>query len=243
MADSLSQNLAPLTLDNPPASSMVDSVAPSADTNQSTAKSDGTSANSSGGRSSAYVHDGASTGIEESEESELIRLGTQRHQYDLKLRGKFDAQMEQAGGGDIRKQVLSFDRERPKFMKLFKEFESNLIRRVKGDVWDDNEKAKEIDEFVEFVETSEEGDIDEIFWYAFMYLHHDTVEGFKQFQKTLEDFPGGLEIARRISIRWAHGNKGDRWLWTLKEFHIMLDSTREDLYEAYSASDAELEKL
>lgn len=222
---------------------MIDSVAPTANTNETTAKSDGTSANSSGERSPAYVHDGVCTGIGETEESELIRLRTQRHKQEAELRHKFHTQMYGAGGSDISEQIRNFNEKKPEFMKLFKEFESDSIRRVKGDVWDDNEKAKEIDEFVEFVETSGEGDIDEIFWYAFMYLHHDTVEGFKQFQKTLEDFPGGLEIARRVSIRWAHGNKGDRWLWTLQEFHIMLDSTREDLYEASPASDAELDRL
>lgn len=212
---------------------MVDSVAHTAATTELTAKSDGISTNSGGRLSSAYVHDGASTGIEESEESELIRFRTQRHQQEVELRQKFHTQVNEAGGSDISEQIRNFNEKEPEFMKLFKEFESNLIRRVKGDVWDDKEKAKEIDEFVEFVETSEEGDIDEIFWYAFMYLHHDTVEGFKQFQKTLEDFPGGLEIARRVSIRWAHGNKGDRWIWSLKEFHILLDSTREDLYGGY----------
>lgn len=227
----------------PPASSMVYSVAPTAATNESTEKSNGILTNSGGRLGSAYVHDGASNGIEETEESELIRLRTQRHQQEVELRHKFHTQMSEAGGSDISEQIRNFNEKKPEFMKLFKEFESNLIRRVKGDVWDDNEKAKEIDEFVEFVETSVEGDIDEIFWYAFMYLHHDTVEGVKQFQKTLEDFPGGLEIARRVSIRWAHGNKGDRWLWTLKEFHIMLDSTQEDLYEAYPSSSAELDEL
>lgn len=226
-----------------PASSMTNSIAHTAATDETTAKSDSNSANSSGECSPAYVHDGASTDIEESEKSELIRLGTQRHQQEVELRHKFQTQMNEAGGSDISEQIRNFNEKKPEFMKLFKEFESNLIRRVKGDVWDDNEKAKEIDEFVEFVETSVEGDIDEIFWYAFMYLHHDTVEGVKQFQKTLEDFPGGLEIARRVSIRWAHGNKGDRWLWTLKEFHIMLDSTQEDLYEAYPSSSAELDEL
>jgi hypothetical protein len=214
---------------------MTNSIAHTAATNESTAKSGGFSTNSSGRLSSAYVQDRASTGIEQSEERELVRLRTQRHQQEVKLRHKFHTQMNDAGGSDISEQIRNFNEKKPEFMKLFKKFESNLIRRVKGDVWDDNEKAKEIDEFVEFVETSEEGDIDEIFWYAFMYLHHDTVEVFKQFQKTLEDFPGGLEIARRVSIRWAHGNKGDRWLWTLKEFHIMLDSTREDLYDAHSS--------
>jgi hypothetical protein len=227
----------------PPASSMVGSVAPTANTSELPAGSDGNPNNSSRRLSSAYVHDGASAGIEESEESELIRLRTQRHQQEVELRHKFQTQMNEAGGSDISEQIRNFNEKKPEFMKLFKEFESNLIRRVKGDVWDDNERAKEIDEFMEFVETSEEGDIDEIFWYAFIYLHHDTVERFKQFQKTLEDFPGGLEIARRVSIRWAHGNKGDHWLWTLKEFHIMLDSTREDLYDAYPASSAEFDKF
>jgi hypothetical protein len=217
----------------PPASSMTNSIAHTAATNELTAKSDGFSTNSGGRISSAYVHHGASTGIEETEESELIRLRTQRHQQEVELRHKFHTQMNEAGGSDISEQIRNFNEKKPEFMKLFKEFESNSIRRVKGDVWDDKEKAKEIDAFVEFVETSGKGDIDEIFWYAFMYLHHDTVEGVKQFQKTLEDFPGGLEIARRVSIRWAHGNKGDHWLWTLKEFFIMLDSTREDLYDAH----------
>lgn len=222
---------------------MANSIAHTAATNELGAKSDGYSSNSGGRLSPAHVHDGASTDIEESEESELIRLRTQRHQQEVELRQKFHTQMSEAGGSDISKQIRSFDEKKPEFMKLFKEFESRLIRSFKGDVWDDEKEAKEIDEFVELVEISEEGDIEEIFWYAFMYLHHDTVEGFKQFQKTLEDFSGGLGIARRVSIRWAHGNKGDRWLWTLKEFHIMLDSTREDPYDAYPAISAEFDKL
>ena len=226
----------------PPASSMVDSVAPTANTSELTAKSDGFSTNSGGRLSSAYVHDGASTGIEESEKSELIRLRTQRHQHDLELRGKFDAQMEQAGGGDIQKQVLSFDRERPKFMKLFKEFESKLICSFKGDIWDDEKEAKEIHEFVEFVESSEEEDVGEIFWYALMCLHHDTKEGFRKFEETQVTYLG-LEAARRALLRNVHGKKQDRWIWSLKEFHILLDSTREDLYEAYPASNAELDRL